>query len=34
MLFGLSDWQASGRKDEFIDKYVDQNAQLLKTEKE
>ncbi|MFQ6178185.1 thiol reductant ABC exporter subunit CydC [Bacillus paranthracis] len=32
-VFGLSDWQASGRKDEFIDKYVDQNAQLLKTEK-
>ncbi|MGR5874706.1 ABC transporter transmembrane domain-containing protein [Bacillus pacificus] len=31
--FGLSDWQASGRKDEFIDKYVEQNAQLLKTEK-
>ena len=33
-VFGLSDWQASGRKDEFIDKYVEQNAQLLKTEKE
>ena len=32
-VFGLFDWQASGRKDEFIDKYVDQNAQLLKTEK-
>lgn len=32
-VFGLSDWQASGRKDEFIDKYVEQNAQLLKTEK-
>ncbi|WP_410986042.1 thiol reductant ABC exporter subunit CydC [Bacillus paranthracis] len=32
-VFGLSDWQASGRKDEFIDKYVDQDAQLLKTEK-
>ncbi|UTM19561.1 thiol reductant ABC exporter subunit CydC [Bacillus paranthracis] len=32
-VFGLSDWQASGRKDEFIDKYVDQNAQLFKTEK-
>lgn len=32
-VFGLSDWQASGRKDEFIDKYVEQNDQLLKTEK-
>ncbi|KAA0766198.1 thiol reductant ABC exporter subunit CydC [Bacillus sp. SH5-2] len=32
-VFGLSDWQASGRKDEFIDKYVEKNAQLLKTEK-
>lgn len=32
-VFGLSDWQASGRKDEFIDKYVDQNAQLLKRKK-
>ncbi|HHQ8911820.1 TPA: thiol reductant ABC exporter subunit CydC, partial [Bacillus cereus] len=32
-VFGLSDWQASGRKDEFIDKYVEQNDQLLKIEK-
>lgn len=32
-VFGLSDWQASGRKDEFINEYVEQNAQLLKTEK-
>ncbi|PEJ02882.1 thiol reductant ABC exporter subunit CydC [Bacillus wiedmannii] len=32
-VFGLSDWQASGRKDEFIDKYVEQNNELLKTEK-
>ena len=32
-VFGLSDWQASGRKDEFIDKYVEQNAQLLKRKK-
>ncbi|WP_433774621.1 thiol reductant ABC exporter subunit CydC [Bacillus wiedmannii] len=31
-VFGLSDWQASGRKNEFIDAYVEQNAQLLKTE--
>ncbi|PFI26246.1 thiol reductant ABC exporter subunit CydC [Bacillus cereus] len=31
-VFGLSDWQASGRKTEFIDAYVEQNAQLLKTE--
>ena len=33
-VFGLSDWQASGRKDEFIDKYVEQNDQLLKSRKE
>ncbi|MFK4423372.1 MULTISPECIES: thiol reductant ABC exporter subunit CydC [Bacillus] len=32
-VFGLSDWQASGRKDEFINEYVAQNVQLLKTEK-
>lgn len=32
-VFGLSDWQASGRKDEFINAYVEQNVQLLKTEK-
>lgn len=32
-VFGLSDWQASGRKDEFIDKYIEQNDQLLKIEK-
>ncbi|MFE6137187.1 thiol reductant ABC exporter subunit CydC [Bacillus sp. NPDC057893] len=32
-VFGLSDWQASGRKDEFINAYVEQNIQLLKTEK-
>lgn len=32
-VFGLSDWQASGRKDEFIAKYVEQNDQLLKIEK-
>ncbi|MDM5238731.1 thiol reductant ABC exporter subunit CydC [Bacillus cereus] len=32
-VFGLSDWQASGRKDEFINEYVKQNDQLLKTEK-
>ena len=31
--FGLSDWQASGRKDEFINEYVKQNDQLLKIEK-
>ncbi|WP_088349801.1 thiol reductant ABC exporter subunit CydC [Bacillus cereus] len=32
-VFGLSDWQASGRKDEFINEYVKQNDQLLKIEK-
>ncbi|WP_242214294.1 thiol reductant ABC exporter subunit CydC [Bacillus cereus group sp. BfR-BA-01383] len=32
-VFGLSDWQASGRKDEFINEYVERNNQLLKTEK-
>ncbi|MFB5252417.1 thiol reductant ABC exporter subunit CydC [Bacillus mycoides] len=32
-VFGLSDWQASGRKDEFINAYVEQNGQLLKIEK-
>ncbi|MGQ3739547.1 thiol reductant ABC exporter subunit CydC [Bacillus sp. Fil] len=32
-VFGLSDWQAGGRKDEFINEYVAQNVQLLKTEK-
>lgn len=32
-VFGLSDWQASGRKDEFINAYVEQNVQLLKREK-
>lgn len=32
-VFGLSDWQASGRKDEFINEYVEQNDRLLKTEK-
>ncbi|PGW75245.1 thiol reductant ABC exporter subunit CydC [Bacillus thuringiensis] len=32
-VFGLSDWQASGRKDEFINEYVKQDDQLLKIEK-
>ncbi|MED2787644.1 thiol reductant ABC exporter subunit CydC [Bacillus thuringiensis] len=32
-VFGLSDWQASGRKGEFINEYVKQNDQLLKIEK-
>ncbi|MEH7670160.1 thiol reductant ABC exporter subunit CydC [Bacillus sp. JJ689] len=32
-VFGLSDWQASGRKGEFINQYVKQNDQLLKIEK-
>ncbi|KAA6465576.1 thiol reductant ABC exporter subunit CydC [Bacillus cereus] len=32
-VFGLSDWQASGRKGEFINEYVKQNDKLLKIEK-
>ena len=32
--FGLSDWQASGRKGEFINEYVKQNDQLLKSKRE
>ncbi|KFM99285.1 thiol reductant ABC exporter subunit CydC [Bacillus clarus] len=32
-VFGLSDWQASGRKSEYIKEYTAQNVELLKTEK-
>ncbi|MEY8346958.1 thiol reductant ABC exporter subunit CydC [Bacillus cereus] len=32
-VFGLSDWQASGRTAEFVKEYTEQNAQLVKIEK-
>lgn len=32
-VFGLSDWQASGRTTDFVNEYTEQNAQLVKIEK-
>ncbi|WP_410982203.1 thiol reductant ABC exporter subunit CydC [Bacillus cereus] len=32
-VFGLSDWQASGRTAEFVKEYTEQNVQLVKIEK-
>ncbi|MCI0763961.1 thiol reductant ABC exporter subunit CydC [Bacillus sp. TL12] len=32
-VFGLSDWQASGRTTEFVKEYTEQNVQLVKIEK-
>ena len=32
-VFGLTDWQASGRTAEFVKEYTEQNAQLVKSEK-